>query len=533
MDIRTRLRLLALGLLALSSVSMTSFGQVQSRKLPGIINHPSLSLYAPYISLDGNALLFVSNDGEDGTLIVSYTSREADWVQPVPLPKHINHRLTYLRGFSLSADGKKMFFTAMKAPIIGGYDIMVSELKGSTWSEPQNILMPINSKTNDGCPSFTADETSVYFMRCDKMDQRSASGCKLFSSKKKANGQWEEPIELPASINTGNSQTPRIMGDNETLIFSSDKMPGSKGGMDLYMSKLVGGAWSAPVALDFTNTPGDDQFVSVAALGRYLLRDSPGKRNNTELVEYLFPANIKPRGVMKVEGFVKDPSNAGVPSYISVIDRNTNKRTFRGRPASDGSFMFYLPEGTVYEFDVDPEQSNWTFYSKVFDLTTDKTPQRERVSVTLRQPVVGDEIPLEMVALKAGGSTMDIAAADELKRLIRVSKANAQLNFEIQVSMTGYAEDSLQTNPDLTEVRLDTIRLSPVVPDSAYAATPDSIRIRKVYHNDRTPAIAQQVMSFIASQGGDTQRFTYKTSAILATVPEPKKLSVKAVAKGK
>ena len=513
-------------------LSIAAHGQIQSRKLPGIINHPSLSLYAPYISFDGNALLFVSNDGEDGSLIVAYTSRENDWAQPVPLPKHVNHRLVYLRGFALNADGKKMYFTASKAPVIGGYDIMVSELKGSTWSEPQNILMPINSKSNEGCPSFNTDESAIYFMRCDRMDQKSASGCKILSSKKKANGQWEEPVELPPSINTGNSQTPRIMADNETLIFSSDKMPGNKGGMDLYMTRLVDGNWSEPVPLDFTNSARDDQFVSVAALGRYLLRDVPGTRNNNELVEFLLPPNIKPKGVMKVEGFVTDPSNGAVPSYLSVIYRTTNKRIYRGRPNANGSYMFYIPEGSLYEFDVDPEQSNWTFYSKVFDLTKgDKIAQRERVNITLRQPVDEDEIPLDMVSLQAGSATLDAAASDELKRLIRVSKANTQLSFEIQVTMTGYAEDSVRTQPDLTEVRFDTIRVHRIESDSLIIGQQDSIKVRAVYHNDRTPAIAQQLINFIVSQGGNPQRFTYKTAALPSTVPGEKKIFVKAVAK--
>lgn len=522
-----------LALLAITLASAESMAQVQSRKLPGIINHPSFNLYAPYMSLDGNALLFVSNDGEDGGLVVSYTSRETDWTQPVPLPKHINNRLVYLRGYSLSADGKKMYFASIKSPTIGGYDILMSELKGTVWSEAQNLLNPINSKSNEACPSFSADGTTVYFMRCDKMDQQSANGCKLFSSRKKPNGQWDEPVELPSTINTGNSQTPRIMADNETLIFSSDKLPGNKGGMDLYVTKLVNGSWSAPVALDFTNTPRDDQFVSVAALGRYLLRDVPGSRNNNELVEFLIPQAVKPRSVMKVEGFVKDAASAAVPAYIAVVDRTTNKRVFSGRPGADGSYMFYLTEGSVYEFDVDPEQSKLTFFSKVFDLTSDKIAQRERVNVTLRTPAPGDEIALEMVAQTAGTPSLSAAATDELKRLIRVSKANPQLTFEIQVSMTGYREDSVQISPELSEVRLDTIRFQPVVSDSIATTVQDSVKIRTVYHNDRTPAIAQQVMSYILSQGGDPQRFTYKAVAVPAAIPEEKKIIVKALARSK
>ena len=509
-----------------SAVSVVC-GQAQSRKLPGIINHPSMRLYAPYMSFDGNALLFVVNDGEDGALVVSYTSRETDWAQPAPLPKHINHRLTYLRGFALSADGKRMYFTASKSPVVGGYDIMTSELKGSTWSQPENLTVPVNSKAHEGSPSLSADGNMLFFMRCEKMDQRSASGCKLFSSRKKPNGQWDEPVELPQSINTGNSQTPRIMADNETLIFSSDKMPGNKGGMDLYLSRMKNGTWSAPAPLDFANTPGDDQFVSVAALGRYLLRDVPGARNNNELVEYLFPNALRPKGVMKVEGYVKDAANSAVPAYISVTDRKANTRVLSGRPAADGTYALYLPEGSVYELAVDPEHGNLTFFSRAIDLTGDKIAQRERINVTLSQPVVNDEILLEMTS-RSGNADLDIAAGDELKRLVRMAKANPHLSFEINVTMSGYREDSLQTSHDLTEVRLDTIHMSLPSTDSLYAENQDSSVVKTTFHNDQSPAVATRILDFIARQGADKQRFTYKATAIAGT-SEEKKYVVKAL----
>jgi Tol biopolymer transport system component len=145
-------------------------------------------------------------------------------------------------------------------------------------------MLPINTKTNEGCPSLTADGNTIYFMRCDRMDQNKADACKLFFSKKKSSGQWDEPKELPANINTGNSQTPRIMADGVTLIFSSNKMPSNQGGMDLYVTKLVDGNWTEPKAMDFVNTPQDDQFGSVAALGRYLVERSTRRKKTVELV---------------------------------------------------------------------------------------------------------------------------------------------------------------------------------------------------------------------------------------------------------
>lgn len=513
-------------------ISTWGYGQAKVRRLPSIINHPSLDLYAPYISFDGNALLFISNSGQDGAFTVSYTSRESDWNAPVEVPKYLNTRLNFMRGYALSADGKKMYITGAKTPVIGGYDIFVSELKGSTWTQPENLLLPINSKLNDACPSFTPDEKTLYFMRCDKMDLNKASGCKLFVTRKKPNGQWEEPTELPANINTGNSQTPRIMADGETLIFSSDKIGTSKGGMDLYVSKFSNGTWSDPVALDFVNTEKDDQYVSVAALGRYLLKEAPGAKKNSELTEFLIPNEIRPQGMMKVEGKVTDPSGAAIPAYIAVWGTKTNSRFYNGRPAADGSYFLYLREGTQYELSVDPEQSNATYFSKQLDLTTDKIPQKEKINVVLKPLSAGDELPLDLVKFKPYSSALDASSDAELKRLTRVMKANPTMKFEIQVMLSGYLEDSLQSDRDLTEMVIDSVTMPYDDIDSlGQLYQRDTVMARVRYHNDRTTKQAEAIVSALVSQGADQSKLTYFVNAIPATLPENKKLTVKAVAR--
>lgn len=513
---------------------ITSVGQAKTRRLPSIINHPSLNLYAPYISFDGNAILFISDDGEDHSLTVFYSSRDNDWAEPVMLPKNVNHRLVYQKGYALSADGKKMYYTSTKSPVVGGYDIMMSEVKGTNWSEPQNLAAPINSKTNEGCPSLTPDGNTMYFMRCEQMDQNKADRCKLFYSRKKSNGQWEEPSELPASINTGNSQTPRIMADGETLIFSSNKMPETKGGMDLYVVKLRNGTWTNPSPLEFVNTEKDDQFVSATALGRYLLRDTPGARKNSELVEFLIPNDRRPRGMMKVEGKVTDANMDGVPAYITVVDLASNKRVYSGRPGKDGSYMLYLMEGTHYEMSFDPEQSNLSYFTRQFDLTSDKTPQFERVNATLKQPIEGDEFPLNWIAFKPNSAILESSSEAELKRLSRMAKANPQLKFEIQVMLQGYLQDSVMSDPDLSEVMTDSTRTQINAIDTlGHNVKKDTVLVTTLYHNDRTTRQAQSIVEYLAGQGADKDMFTYFVNAIPATVPGEKKLIIKAVGRTK
>jgi hypothetical protein len=510
------------------------FGQATTRRLPGIINHPSLNNYAPYISHDGNALLFVTDIGEDGALSVAYTSRESDWAEPVELPKHVNSRSTFLKGFSLSADGKKLFFTSSKSPVVGGFDIMTSELKGKIWSEAENLMLPINSKTNDGCPSISSDGNTLYFMRCDKMDQRTANGCKLFRADKKTNGQWNEPVELPSNINTGNSQAPRIMADSETLIFSSDKMASGKGGMDLYLTRFENGRWTDPVPLDFVNTEKDDQFVGVNALGRYLIKETMGARKNSELVEFLIPQELRPKGMMKVEGTILDENGASVPAYITVTDLSHNKRVFSSRPASDGSYYLYIREGSKYEFSVDPEQSKIRYFTKQFDLTTDKIPQREKINVVLAQPVSGTELNLESVQFKPWTYELEPSSEGELKKLARLVKANPQLVFEIQVMLDGYEEDSLRSSPDLTEVSVDSIHTQVDEVDSlGQIFKRDTVIAKTTYHNDRTQLQAKALVDYLVGIGINPDSLNMLTNAIPALLPENKKLTIKALARSK
>ncbi len=517
-------------LLILTIINTTLLAQAKIRKLPNNINHPSINVYAPFMSFDANALVFLSDNSEDNMPTMFYTFKEnADWKDPVIVPKQINTRLNFLRGYGLSADGKKLYYSSMKSPGVGGYDILMSEFKTS-WTEPQNIGSPINSKSNEACPSFTADGNAVYFMRCDKMTQDKAESCKIFMAKKKSTGQWEEPVELPAAINTGNSQTPRIMADDETLIFSSDKIKVGKG-MEIFATKFQNGTWSKPIPLDFANTEKDDQYVSVNALGRYLIRDSPGARKN-EITEYLIPEDIRPRSMMKIDGKVSDPSGASTPAYISIIDLKTNKRVYNGRPNANGSFLVYLKEGTRYELAIDPEQANISYFTKLFDLTTDKIPQSEKVNAVLKPVAAGDEFLLNAVRFKPNSNELDAVSFDELKKLARLVKGSLQVKFEIQVLLNNYMEDVSQSNADLTEILYDSIKTKVEVIDSlGQVHQHDTVKVRTTYHNDRTLKQAKTIISYLEGQGVDGKGLTYFGNAIQSPLEENRKTIIKAVAK--
>lgn len=505
-------------------------GQAKVRKMSSTINHPSLNIFAPYISTDANALVFLSDNAEDNALTPFFTFRESgDWKEPQVLPKTINTRLNFLRGYSLSADGGTLLYTTLKSPGVGGFDIWLSEWKGSVWANPVNPGAPINSRAHEACASLTPDGKTMYFMRCDKMDQNRADLCKLFRVDKRSNGTWGEPVALPEHINTGNSQSPRIMADGETLIFCSDKLQPSKGGMDLFMTRLRHGAWSEPVALDFVNTDKDDQYISVTGLGRYLLRDSRGARKN-ELVEYLIPDHLRPKGMMKIDGRVVDDQGKPLQAYVSMINSDTGERIYNGRPNSDGTFLVYAVEGSRYELAVDPEHGDKNYYTKIFDLTHEPIPQVEKVWAVLKPLAGGDELTLEGITFHPHSSDIDMAASQRtLQRLTRMVTANPQIGFEVEVMFDGYEEDTIQSTPDLTEMRIDTVLWKYIDIDTlGQLYERDTSSVKVVYHNDRTFQQVQNIVDYLISKGASDGNLSGVSGAAPALLPENRKTTVKA-----
>ncbi len=522
-NVLTLIVLLSLGLAA----------QPKTRKLPAVINHPSINVSAPFMSADGSGLVYVSDYAQDYALTLFYAYKErGNWTEPKPLPKNLA-KLNFLYGATLSADGKTVYLSSFKSPGAGGYDIWMSESRGTSWTEPVNLLTPINSKSNEASASFTPDGKTVYFMRCEKMNDKTASDCKIFVATKKSNGQWGEAEELPPFINTGNSQFPRILADSETLLFSSDKFSGNKGGLDLYQSRLVNGNWTQPVPMEFTNSERDDKNVSVNGIGRYLLRDNPGAKK-TELVEFLIPKDLRPKGLTRVDGTVLDPVGKSVPSYISVVDMQSKKRVFSGRPEKDGSFTFYLLEGSQYEVGVDPEQGNYSFYVTQFDLSQEDIPQFEKINPVLKSLEAGDNLSLDLVHFQEHSFQLKEESKSELDRLVRLIKNNQNFVYEIQVLLAGYEEDSIFSTPDLTEVVYDSIHSHYTEIDTlGQLYEKDTLVIKTRYHNDRTLQQAEQVKTYLISKGVDVNSLYLFVNARPEAILEKRKITVNTFIKQK
>jgi len=432
------------------------YSQRELKTLPSNINRPSINLYFPFISGDGQTLLYLSDYTDDGYWGMRWATKKtvSTWNDGQIVNKLINRpTLNFTGGYSLSFDGDMMYFTSLKSGL-GGFDIWSSRRRGNDWEAPKNLGLPVNSRENEGSPMLSPDGEYLYFMRCEKMKPYGgASGCKIYYSKMRLN-RWSEPVELPANINTGNSQTPRLLADGETLIFSSDQM-GGQGGLDLFMSKKVGeNEWSDPVPMDFANTPDNDSFVSIPAKGRYMYKSIKGDRDY-ELVEVLIPEEFQPKDVMRVTGLITDENGEPLDAELTIFDIDNRDRLWNENVGNKGEFAIVLKEGSSYDLSVNNGDPNYMYYSKVYDLEKIGRRDKETLNIKIKPLKVQETYPLDILFETHGKKVRDISIY-ELRRLGDYIRKNEALKVAIEVHQTQYKEDSVQSDPDLTEMRIDT-----------------------------------------------------------------------------
>lgn len=294
-----------------------------NKALPAPINTTKFTEYAPSVSADGKTLIFESDRQGDWKLFESRQNGK-NWSVPTAIPKITTtfFEKAPLGGPCLSYDGNFLFFSANGKDSDGHEDIYYSIREKSGWSSPMNLGKPINSVDYEGYPSLSGDGKYLYFARAkytfgDKKD--ALQRCyRIMRSERGENGIWQTAIELPSPVNLVCEKAPRIMPDGKTLIFSSIRKDGH-GNFDIYKCNLQeNGSWSDPVALDFMNTSGSDQFVAIPACGgtMYYVQDGD-----------IYTASVSIEAVTTVQGYVTDStSNNALPAKILVSEtENPNK----------------------------------------------------------------------------------------------------------------------------------------------------------------------------------------------------------------
>jgi len=251
--------------------------------------------YVNMLSFDGIQLLFtrkmpVGNGYQKEFLFVSQLE-EDQWTEPQPLsfadfPEDVDPGAAFV-----SADGKKLYLTGCGWGREGSCDLYVSEWAEGQWSMPQRLAEGINTRSWESQPCVSSDGKELYFV------SRRSGNADIYRCLRNADGSWGEPQSIGEPINTnGTEMAPFLHPDGRTLYFSSDTHLGM-GGFDLFMSRRdANGQWQEPVNLGFPiNTTGDEINFFVAADGKtaFVSSQREGGNGGYDIYTFELPEEIR------------------------------------------------------------------------------------------------------------------------------------------------------------------------------------------------------------------------------------------------
>jgi len=109
--------------------------------------------------------------------------------------------------------------------------------KYSEWSTPINLGPTVNSTSMDRAPAISKDGLSLYFAS-NRLDGRIGLEDIYVSQRETRDSEWGPAVNLGPIINTtANEQVPALSRDGHLLFFASNRLEGSFGGVDIWVSR--------------------------------------------------------------------------------------------------------------------------------------------------------------------------------------------------------------------------------------------------------------------------------------------------------
>jgi hypothetical protein len=396
--------------------------------------------YWPSITADGQTLMFtrqpVSHGGpasrefpqED--FFVSYFTDNA-WQQAVNAGAPLNTRQNE-GAQTLSSNGRYMYFTACDRPGgMGSCDIYFSSFNDGRWSEPYNLRSPVNTSHWESQPSISADGKKLFF----SSNRPGGTGGKdLWYSVMDDRNQWSSPVNMGDKINTdGDEMSPFIHFDGKTLYFASDGRTGL-GGFDIYMTRMTSDStWSEPQNLGYPiNTYNDETGLVIESGGQKAYFSSiRDKVNGKDIFYFDLYESMRPTPVSYLKGKVYDKETGRLlMAKYELINLSTNKVTIRSSTDRTGNFLVCLPSG--YNYGINVSKTGYLFYSENFMFEGEHTAVEPFVKKISLSPIkVGETMLLTNVFYDNDSWELKKESMSELNTLADMLHENKDLLIEI------------------------------------------------------------------------------------------------------
>ncbi|XOV95001.1 MAG: OmpA family protein [Bacteroidota bacterium] len=446
--------------------------------------------YTPQVNPTGTRLYFTSvrkggfdqqkdtlngmNWGED----IYFSSFEnGAWNAPQLLPEPLNSMGDDF-GSSFTGDGQLMVYVRCgDEEGIGNCDLYITQLVGTTWTEPQNMGNVVNSNMWDSQPTISSDGSRIIFA---SSRQGGYGGMDLYMTQKNHLGEWGVPQNLGSTVNTPfNENGPYLAPDGKTLYFASTGHPGY-GGTDIFSSTFEDMRWSKPVNLGAPlNSEGDDTQFTISAAGKAYFASSRLDPNNYDIFEVELPDYLKPKPTIVVQGVITNAKTTDpVGAIVLIEDINSGELLAVNKSnVVSGEYLVVLPAGRNYSVSTNSE--GFFFYSESFEVPKDTTYTEIIMDIALEPIEKGTKVVLNNIFFESGRAELKPISYVELNKAVDLLKDNPTMVIEIGGHTDNLGSDEL--NLKLSQSRADAVR------DYMILAGLDEARIRSKGYGESMP----------------------------------------------
>ena len=394
--------------------------------------------YFPSISADGNLLVFTHrnmDDRQNGDEDFWFTQRDsatAPWQEARPLRGKLNTPSNE-GALSITADGQTIFFAGCNRPQgVGSCDIYASFLrKDGTWSKAVNLGKRVNTPMWESQPAISADGRTLYFVRA-RTDK--SKNMDIYYSELTREGRWGEAQKVPGKVNTEfKDVSPFLHFDGQSLYFSSNGHAGM-GDLDFFVARRQpDGTFGEPQNLGYPiNTGAQDFSLIVAPDGKtgYFSSDDAEGHGRLDLYSFELPPLAQAVKIAYVKGKVIDKDTRKplqVALQFNALD--STDKIIEDFSARNGEFFTVLPGKQDYALNI--QHPGYLFYSKSFALQTQPKDDAYMLVAELMPIKKGATVKLENVFFDFDSYQLQKRSQVELNKVIEFLNNNPKVRIEL------------------------------------------------------------------------------------------------------
>ena len=293
------------------------------------LNSPASHEYNPLPSPDGSTLYFTSTSSVDGLgghdiWVADRRDGSGDFSAPVNIGSRLNSSQDE-GGVTLVGDGRTMYFTSCeRSDGLGNCDLYEARRTEDGWEEIRNV-QELNTRYWESHPSVSADRSTIYFVSDRPGSIGGGYDADIYVAHRQPDGTWSRPENLGRPINTKEAEdSPFITPAGDVLYFSSKGHPGA-GEFDFFVAeRREDGSWGSPQNLGpGINTRQSERFLSLSAGENliYFAREDGGRDFN------LYMAERKPRSnAAIISGTIRRTErNDYIRADLFLVDRTSGR----------------------------------------------------------------------------------------------------------------------------------------------------------------------------------------------------------------